>query len=208
MHLTVCSYHVRYPFQSESTLYICLNFIEHLAQNRPDISSLSDCNRARTHNHLVGKITLNHLTKLTKWLSWVVSIYLYGIFNCIFLSCHARVSEWIHTLHLPECQGTPCWKQVRYLKFKWLERDSNQQLFFFVNEHSTVWPNWPNNWVELWVPIYRVHLTVFFYHFHIVPWHSGKNGFTLNRVHNMIRTYRQMHRTDKYSQISSIIWSV
>ena len=24
----------------------------------------------------------------------------------MFLSCHVRVSEWIHTLYLPECQGT------------------------------------------------------------------------------------------------------
>ena len=42
------------------------------------------------------------------WLSCVVSTYLYGVF------------EWIHTLKLPECQGTSCLKQARYLKFKWL----------------------------------------------------------------------------------------
>ena len=30
-------------------------------------------------------------------------------------------------------------------------------------------------------------------------------GFTLKHVHDMIRTYSQMHRTDKYSQHSSII---
>ena len=29
------------------------------------------------------------------------------------LSCHVRVSEWIHTLLLTECQGTPCSKQAR-----------------------------------------------------------------------------------------------
>ena len=33
-------------------------------------------------------------------------------------------------------------------------------------------------------------------------------GFTLKRVRDMIRTYNQMHRTDKYSQHSSIIWPV
>ena len=48
-------------------------------------------------------------------------------YDCMFLSCHVRVSEWIHTLYLPECQGTPCSKQARYLKFKWLQRDSNPQ---------------------------------------------------------------------------------
>ena len=34
----------------------------------------------------------------------------------ILLSCHVRVSEWIHTLWLPECQGTPHSKQL--LSFK------------------------------------------------------------------------------------------
>ena len=32
-------------------------------------------------------------------------------------------------------------------------------------------------------------------------------GFTLKRVRDMTRTYRQMQCTDKYSQLSSIIWS-
>ena len=31
-------------------------------------------------------------------------------------------------------------------------------------------------------------------------------GFTLKRVRDLIKTYSQMHRTDKYSQHSSIIW--
>ena len=33
-------------------------------------------------------------------------------------------------------------------------------------------------------------------------------GFTLKRVRDMIKTYSQMHRTDKYSEHSSIIWPV
>ena len=33
-------------------------------------------------------------------------------------------------------------------------------------------------------------------------------GFTLKRVRDMIRTYSHMHRTDKNSQHSSIIWPV
>ena len=45
--------------------------------------------------------------------------------DCMFLSCHVHISEWIHTLYLPECQGTPCSKQAQYLKFKWLQRDLN-----------------------------------------------------------------------------------
>ena len=35
--MTVCSYHVTYAFQSESTLYSCLNVKELLARNRREI---------------------------------------------------------------------------------------------------------------------------------------------------------------------------
>ena len=34
---TVCSYHVKYAFQSETKLYICLNVKEPLARNKRDI---------------------------------------------------------------------------------------------------------------------------------------------------------------------------
>ena len=64
--MTVCSCHVRYTSQSESTLYSCLNVKELLAQSRQKICNLSDCNWTRTQNHLVRKGTLNHLAK---WLS-------------------------------------------------------------------------------------------------------------------------------------------
>ena len=142
--LTVCSYHATCTFQSESTLYSCLNVKELLAQNRYDIWSLSDCNRTRTRNHLVYKQTLNHLGRLAKLLSFVVITYLYGAFDCMVLSCHIRISEWIHLLWLPECHGTPCLKQACYLKFKWLQRDLN--------------------WAVLWVLFCMMHLIVCPYH--------------------------------------------
>ena len=47
--------------------------------------------------------------------------------DCMFLSWHIRVSEWIQTLQLPECQRTPCSKQAWNLKFKWLQLDSNPE---------------------------------------------------------------------------------
>ena len=94
--LTECSYHVMYPFQSESTLYSYLNVKELLAGSTRLIWSLSDYNGTRTHNHLVHKRKLNHLAKLPKWMSCVVSTYLYGVFDCMFLLCHVRISEWIH----------------------------------------------------------------------------------------------------------------
>ena len=111
----------------ESTLYSCLNVKELLAGGRRHIWRLSDCNGTRTHNHLLRQRTLNHLAKLAKWLSRVVSTYLYDAFDWMFLSSHVRIWEWIHTLQLPECLGTPCTKQAPYLKIKWLQRDSNPQ---------------------------------------------------------------------------------
>ena len=34
----------------------------------------------------------------------------------MLLSCHVPIFEWIYTLQLPLCQGTPCPKQAQYLK--------------------------------------------------------------------------------------------
>ena len=44
--------------------YSCLNVQELLARSRRKIWSLSDCNRTRTHKHLVHKQTLKLLAKL------------------------------------------------------------------------------------------------------------------------------------------------
>ena len=96
--LTVCSCHVTYSLQSESTLYSCLNIKELLARSRREVWSLSDCNWTRTENHLIRKRALNHLAKLAIWLSCVLSTYLYAAFDFMLLSFHVRVSEWIHTV--------------------------------------------------------------------------------------------------------------
>ena len=76
--LSVCSYHVTYAFQSESTLYSCLNVKEFLARSRREIGSLSDCNWTRTHNHLVHKQTLNHL------------VFVYELSGCGFVSSYSH----------------------------------------------------------------------------------------------------------------------
>ena len=68
---TTCSCHVTYAFQSESTLASCQNVKALLARNRRVIWSLSDCNGARTYNHLVCKPILNHLAKLASLVKWV-----------------------------------------------------------------------------------------------------------------------------------------
>ena len=56
------------------------------------------CDWIWTQNYLVLKQTLDHFAKLTKWLTCVLNTYLYGAFDCMFLSGHVRISEWIHAL--------------------------------------------------------------------------------------------------------------
>ena len=77
---------------------ICQNVKEVLAPTRQHYWILSDNNEIQTQNHRVRKRTLNHLPKVAKWLSYVVSTYLYGVFDTMLLSCHVRASEYIYTL--------------------------------------------------------------------------------------------------------------
>ena len=95
MQLIVSDHHVTYEFKSESTLYVSVNVKEFLPLSWRDIWSLSDCNKTRTHNHLIRKWTFNHLTKQNKWLSWVVRTYLYGGFDCMLSSYNVPISEQI-----------------------------------------------------------------------------------------------------------------
>ena len=99
------------------------------------------------------------MAKLAKWLSGVVSTSLYGAFECMFLSCHVRVSELIYTLWLPECQGTPCLKQARNLKLSdcnWTRTHNH----LVRKRIPTIWPNWLNDLAVLWELICTVHLTI------------------------------------------------
>ena len=137
MLLTVCYYHVRHAFQTESTLYSCLNVKELLAQNRCDIWCLSDSNGIRTQNHLVCKRTLNHLTKSAKCIAvlWVL-ISTVNLTVCYY-----------HVIYLFQSESTfsSCLNVKELLAARnrldiWSLSDSygirtHKQLF--VNEHST-----------------------------------------------------------------------
>ena len=56
-------------FQSEATLYSCLNAKELLARKMRNIWRLSDCNGIRTYIHLVRKRKLNRIIKCTVQIS-------------------------------------------------------------------------------------------------------------------------------------------
>ena len=107
---------------------------------------------------------------------------MYGTFDCMFLSCHAYAFQSESTLY-------------SYLNVKEL---------LARNRHDIWSPNDCNGT--------RIHK-------HLVCKRSNGCGFTLNidfrvwihsemRMCDMIRTYSQMHLTDKYLQHSSIIWPV
>ena len=87
------------------------------------------------------------------------------------------------------------------------------------SEHSSIiWPVWPNGWVFVYELsgcgfVSRCSHLIFRYD----PASSKEFldiqatvecRFTLKLVRDIIKTYSQMHRTDKYSQHSSIIWPV
>ena len=92
------------------------------ARTRHHIWSLGDSNGIRTHNHLVRKRTFNHLAKLTKWLSCVVSTYLYGTFDI-----------WIFTLKL-----------VRDVIIRYSQMHHTNK---YSQYSPIIWPVWLNGWV-------------------------------------------------------------
>ena len=63
-----------------------------------------DCNGTRTHDQLICKRTLKYFVKLAKWLSCVVSTYLYGMLLCVFIMSHTRL-EWIRKCNCPNVKG-------------------------------------------------------------------------------------------------------
>ena len=106
-----------------------------------------DCNWIRTNNHLIHNQTFNYLAKLAKWLNCFVSTCLYGSFDCMCLTCHVRISQWIHTLELPERQGNPGPKLLRNLKLSdcnWNRTHNHLHTYFPVCKCLFKW---------LWVPL-------------------------------------------------------
>ena len=113
LHFIVCSYHATYGFQNESKLYSWLNVKELHAPSKRHIWRLSDCKGTRTHNHLVCKQPVNHLSELAKCLSCVVSTYLCSAFDCSsnYVRTRFRVKELLartkhHIWRLSNCNVT------------------------------------------------------------------------------------------------------
>ena len=181
-------------FLSESTLHSCLNVKRLLAQNTHNIWSLSDSNRIWTHNHLVPKQTHNHLAQLDKSLSRIVSICLYGSFDCMLLSYHIGILEWIPILLLslkPQILSTSSkeFLDIPSTIDRWFTLKRECDMITYSQMHHTdnysqqssiIWPVWLNGWTFLYklsscgFESCRCHL-IFTYCACLeqgVPWHS------------------------------------
>ena len=135
VHLTACYYHVTYEFQRESTLL-----------------NLSDNNEIRNHYPLICKQMFNHFAQLSKWLSCVVTTYLYGA--CYHHFMYKFYSE--YTLYSCLNVKEPVSRNVKEpLAPARLETRTP----LFVNKYSIVYQNWPNDWTVLWILICTVHFT-------------------------------------------------
>ena len=144
--MTICYYHVTYELQSESALYIWPE-----RQGTPwykQAPSLTfEWQQSNLSNHWVvlwvlictfhsivcsyhityAHFRVNPHSRTQNHLGCVAGTYLYGALDYIFFSRNVRISEWIHTLQLPQCQATPASKKMRNPKFNWLQLGSNQQ---------------------------------------------------------------------------------
>ena len=120
-----------YTFQSESTLYSCLNVKDIWVKDnwRHNIWSLTDRSRIQTYNHLnhlVRKRTLNHLAKLASLryfenIKTVVSSRTRTVKNKVICSIHlVSLAKWLSA----------------HSRTKWLwvlNPIAVKNLFFFVN---------------------------------------------------------------------------
>ena len=72
-------------------------------------------------------------------------------------SCHVTYAfQSESTLYnFPECQGTPCSKKARNLKFKWLQLDWNPQPLSSKTNTQPFSQNWPV-WVNGWKFVYEL----------------------------------------------------
>ena len=147
-------------FQSEPRLYGCLIVKELLARSRREIWRWSDSNWTRTMNQLVFERTLNHLGKFKKWLSCVLSTYLYGAFDCMFLSCHVRVFRLNPNSKVASLWRNSLLGEAVKSEGEVTANELEHRTTYFLNEHSTIWRNWPKDWAVFWVVICTVHLTV------------------------------------------------
>ena len=169
--------------------------------------------------HRTDKHSLHSSITRPVWLNgWV---FLYEISGCGFESrcSHLKLQMWsllwarssLTFSQTIECRSTLKLVRVMIIICSQMHRTDNE------SQHSSIiWPVWLNGWVfsceliccgfkppcchlklQIW-PLFRARSS-------LILRQTIGCGFTLKLVHDMIMAYTQIHRTDNYSQYSSII---
>ena len=144
---SVCSYHVTYLFQSESTLYNSWqNVKELLAWNRHEIC---DCNGTRTHNHLVHN-----------WTRCGFESH-YSHLNFIFRTCFEQGVPWYSGNYRVLIHSETCTSHDKNIELNALYRwVLPTQLKHLAN--LTKWLSvclW-TKWLWVWVPLQSLKLQI------------------------------------------------
>ena len=152
-----------YAFQSESTIYFFPIVNKLYAQSRRNISTLSDWNRTQTYNHIVRKATLNHLASRNKSLSRVQSTYIHSVFDRMLSSCQVRISQWMHTLGLPQYQQA-LFRNRRHIISLSDTKGTRTHNHLIWKQTLNHFVKLTNDWAEFWVLICNIYLTLCYYH--------------------------------------------
>ena len=121
---------------------VSLKVKELLARSRSHIWDLSDSNEIRTHNHLVRKRTLNHLAKLARRFSCVVSTHFYGAFDCT----NFRVNPHSISSNLPFNEGCLINPERVSSKMNLVTMAANNSTK--LSQTGQIWPNWSNGFTS------------------------------------------------------------
>ena len=110
-------------------------------------NSFCGSNGIRIRNHLVRKRSLNHLAKLAKWVSCVMSTYLCGASDCMLWLCHVQVSEWIYKEFLDIQATTECRFTLKRIRDMIITYSQMYHTDKYSRHSSIIWPVWLNGWV-------------------------------------------------------------
>ena len=103
---------------------------------------------------------LKYLTRF--WIRLSVSIGSNNLYSCIRVIFNVLFQAYsvIFRHYLRRCLGIFITLSKAAILSTQAYSAPYQHLRAFINEHSTIWPNWPNHWAVFWLLICTVQLPV------------------------------------------------
>ena len=122
--------YIPYGKPKDNLLYVNISF-NHPPQIIKQLPTSTAKKRSKNSSSIGMSVCSCHEWIHTLCVTWV----------CPHTWVNPHVSEWIHTLQLPKCQGTPCLKQPRNLKFlsdcNWTWTQNHSVLKWTLNHLAT-----------------------------------------------------------------------